>query len=108
LLQAAGGSATGSDFSLGPDGDLELDYYDYDVHNTRAAPGSLLAMDPAYLLWIPPFTPGAWQVSALVLTRALVLCFPKTIQNGAVHMQELLREKILLTSRNLTIFDVRP
>ncbi|KAF6212582.1 hypothetical protein GE061_013107 [Apolygus lucorum] len=48
----------GSEFSLnGPD--LEMDYYDYNVQN--AVPGSYLAMDPAYCLWIPPFAPGVWE-----------------------------------------------
>ncbi|XP_017775966.1 PREDICTED: uncharacterized protein LOC108562210 isoform X2 [Nicrophorus vespilloides] len=45
----------GSDFSLaGPGVDLELDYYDYNVVNAGAAPGSYLGMDPAFLVWIPP------------------------------------------------------
>ena len=49
-----------SEFSLGgPDAsDLELDYYDYNVSNAGAVPGSFLGMDPAYLVWIPPFAPG--------------------------------------------------
>ncbi|XP_049782821.1 uncharacterized protein LOC126184472, partial [Schistocerca cancellata] len=52
----------GSEFSLsGPDHDLELDYYDYNVTNAGGIPGSLLGMDPAYLLWIPPFAPGCWE-----------------------------------------------
>lgn len=51
----------GSDFSLaGHDTDLEIDYYDYNVQNTRAVPGSYLGMDPAYCVWIPPFAPGQW------------------------------------------------
>lgn len=51
----------GSDFSLtGHDTDLEMDYYDYNVHNTSAVPGSYLGMDPAYCVWIPPFAPGQW------------------------------------------------
>lgn len=33
---------------------MELDYYDYNVVNAGAAPGSYLGMDPAYLVWIPP------------------------------------------------------
>lgn len=33
---------------------MELDYYDYNVANAGAAPGSYLGMDPAFLLWIPP------------------------------------------------------
>lgn len=49
------GPAAGSDFSIGgPDNDLELDYYDYNVVNAGAAPGSYLGMDPAFLVWIPP------------------------------------------------------
>lgn len=52
----------GSDFSLtGHDTDLEMDYYDYNVHNTSAVPGSYLGMDPAYCVWIPPFAPGQWM-----------------------------------------------
>lgn len=45
----------GSEFSLtNPETDMELDYYDYNVANAGAAPGSYLGMDPAFLLWIPP------------------------------------------------------
>ncbi len=52
---------SGSDFSLtGHDTDLEIDYYDYNVYNTNAVPGSYLGMDPAYCVWIPPFAPGQW------------------------------------------------
>lgn len=36
--------------------DLELDYYDYNVVNAGAAPGSYLGMDPAFLVYIPPLT----------------------------------------------------
>ncbi|XP_044259174.1 uncharacterized protein LOC123007794 isoform X2 [Tribolium madens] len=47
------GPTAGSDFSIvGPD--LEMDYYDYNVVNAGAAPGSYLGMDPAFLVWIPP------------------------------------------------------
>ncbi|XP_071877324.1 thrombospondin-1 like protein golden goal isoform X1 [Bombus fervidus] len=45
----------GSEFSLtNPDSELELDYYDYNVANASAVPGSYLGMDPAFLVWIPP------------------------------------------------------
>lgn len=40
--------------SLIPGQDLEMDYYDYNVGNAGAVPGSYLGMDPAYLVWIPP------------------------------------------------------
>lgn len=33
---------------------MEMDYYDYNVGNASAAPGSYLGMDPAFLVWIPP------------------------------------------------------
>ncbi|XP_011690757.1 PREDICTED: uncharacterized protein LOC105451785 [Wasmannia auropunctata] len=47
----------GSEFSLtNPETDMELDYYDYNVANAGAAPGSYLGMDPAFLLWIPPLS----------------------------------------------------
>lgn len=48
----------GSEFSLSEDADLELDYYDYNVQNASAVPDSYIGMDPAYLVWIPPFSPG--------------------------------------------------
>ncbi|XP_059614822.1 uncharacterized protein LOC132260580 [Phlebotomus argentipes] len=48
----------GSEFSLANPEDLELDYYDYNVINAGAAPGSYLGMDPAYLVWIPPLDQG--------------------------------------------------
>lgn len=44
----------GSEFSLANPEELEMDYYDYNVTNAGAAPGSYLGMDPAYLVWIPP------------------------------------------------------
>lgn len=42
--------------------DLELDYYDYNVVNAAAAPGSYLGMDPAFLVWIPPLAPGESEI----------------------------------------------
>ncbi|XP_044756599.1 uncharacterized protein LOC123315099 [Coccinella septempunctata] len=46
---------SGSDFSISGNGiDLEVDYYDYNVSNAGAAPGSYLGMDPAFLVYIPP------------------------------------------------------
>lgn len=48
----------GSEFSLANGEDFELDYYDYNVCNAGAAPGSYLGMDPAYLVWIPPLDDG--------------------------------------------------
>lgn len=47
----------GSEFSLAHE-DMEMDYYDYNVINAGAAPGSYLGMDPAYLIWIPPIDDG--------------------------------------------------
>ncbi|XP_063995525.1 uncharacterized protein LOC135172933 isoform X2 [Diachasmimorpha longicaudata] len=56
----------GSEFSLAnPDTDLELDYYDYNVVNAGAAPGSYLGMDPAFLVWIPPLTPDSELLDSL-------------------------------------------
>uniref|UniRef100_A0A182SAG5 CUB domain-containing protein n=1 Tax=Anopheles maculatus TaxID=74869 RepID=A0A182SAG5_9DIPT len=51
----------GSDYSLGApsEQDMELDYYDYNVINAGAAPGSYLGMDPAFLVWIPPLDDGS-------------------------------------------------
>lgn len=50
----------GSEFSLTGEADLEMDYYDYNVHNAAAVPESYIGMDPAYLIWIPPVSPGAY------------------------------------------------
>lgn len=38
--------------------EFEFDYYDYNVSNAGAAPGSYLGMDPAFLVWIPPLEEG--------------------------------------------------
>lgn len=46
-----------SDLSLAAP-EFEFDYYDYNVTNAGAAPGSYLGMDPAYLVWIPPLEEG--------------------------------------------------
>lgn len=48
----------GSEFSLANPEDMEMDYYDYNVINSAAAPGSYLGMDPAYLVYIPPLEDG--------------------------------------------------
>lgn len=52
------------------DTDLELDYYDYNVSNAGAVPGSFLGMDPQYLVWIPPFAPGRWEADGELLEMA--------------------------------------
>lgn len=44
-----------SEFSLNNHEEFEMDYYDYNVSNAESMPGSYLGMDPAYLVWIPPF-----------------------------------------------------
>ncbi|XP_063702642.1 uncharacterized protein LOC134832514 [Culicoides brevitarsis] len=51
-------ATTGSEFSLSNPEELEMDYYDYNVINSAAAPGSYLGMDPAFLVWIPPIDEG--------------------------------------------------
>ncbi|XP_055600962.1 uncharacterized protein LOC129749882 [Uranotaenia lowii] len=56
----------GSDFSLGHPEDMEMDYYDYNVINAGAAPGSYLGMDPAYLVWIPPLNEDDDNISGEV------------------------------------------
>lgn len=40
----------GSEFSLNPE-DMEMDYYDYNVTNASAAPGSYFSI--SHLMWIP-------------------------------------------------------
>lgn len=50
-------SSTDSSIHGGHDvSDLEMDYYDYNVHNTSSVPGSYIGMDPTYCLWIPPLS----------------------------------------------------
>ena len=48
----------GSQYSISTQEELEMDYYDYNVINASAAPGSYLGMDPAFLVWIPPIDDG--------------------------------------------------
>jgi hypothetical protein len=51
-------NTAGSNLSLaGQDTDLEMDYYDYNIHNASSVPGSYIGMDPAFCVWIPPFAP---------------------------------------------------
>jgi hypothetical protein len=45
----------GSQYSISTNEEMEMDYYDYNVVNASAVPGSYLGMDPAFLVWIPPF-----------------------------------------------------
>lgn len=55
-------SSTDSSIHGGHDAsDLEMDYYDYNVHNTNSVPGSYIGMDPAYCLWIPPLSDDGEQ-----------------------------------------------
>ncbi|XP_050710530.1 uncharacterized protein LOC126995213 [Eriocheir sinensis] len=42
----------------GTDTEMEYDYYDYDMDNASAVPGSLFGMDPLLLAWMPPFFTG--------------------------------------------------
>lgn len=72
----------GSEFSLANAEDFELDYYDYNVMNAGAAPGSYLGMDPAYLVWIPPIDEG-------------------DIMNEVDHLDEPHYEEILPRHRNI-------
>lgn len=52
-------SEPGSELSLSnADLEMEMDYYDYNVINAGAIPGSYLGMDPAFLVWIPPLMNG--------------------------------------------------
>jgi hypothetical protein len=44
----------GSQYSISTQEEMEMDYYDYNVVNASAVPGSYLGMDPAFLVWIPP------------------------------------------------------
>ncbi|XP_018332214.1 uncharacterized protein LOC108741789 isoform X2 [Agrilus planipennis] len=61
----------GSEFSIaGQETDLELDYYDYNVTNAGAAPGSYLGMDPAFLVWIPPLDESGEILKELEETTA--------------------------------------
>lgn len=71
---------------------MELDYYDYNVANAGAAPGSYLGMDPAFLLWIPPLSmsedsegPSADQLDCFQGTTASPALFrlPEEITEGA-------------------------
>lgn len=94
----------GSDFSLtGQDTDLEMDYYDYNVHNTSAVPGSYLGMDPAYCVWIPPFAPGQWidngsdddssSTNDLEMKTASRRCSRKISESDSESRSETLTEK---------------
>lgn len=58
----------GSEFSLAnPDSEMEIDYYDYNVANASAVPGSYLGMDPAFLVWIPPVDEFKIDTDELIL-----------------------------------------
>ncbi|XP_076221898.1 thrombospondin-1 like protein golden goal isoform X2 [Nomia melanderi] len=58
----------GSEFSLAnPDSEMEIDYYDYNVANASAVPGSYLGMDPAFLVWIPPVDEFKLDADELIL-----------------------------------------
>ena len=49
-------SSSASEVSMaGTEVDLEYDYYDYDMDNACAVPGSLFGLDPTLMPWLPPF-----------------------------------------------------
>lgn len=50
-------SSSVSDMSMNG-GELEFDYYDYDMDNASAVPGSLFGMDPLLLAWAPCLAPS--------------------------------------------------
>lgn len=95
----------GSDFSLsGPDVDLEMDYYDYNVHNTNTVPGSYLGMDPAYCVWIAPFAPSEWADHGPGREDNdddIDNSFPTTEPNN-IEMQVLHRKTVTSDSRSET------
>lgn len=53
----------GSQYSISTNEEMEMDYYDYNVVNASAAPGSYLGMDPAFLVWIPPIDESGHIIS---------------------------------------------
>ena len=55
----------GSQYSISTQEEMEMDYYDYNVVNASAAPGSYLGMDPAFLVWIPPIDENNGIISDL-------------------------------------------
>ncbi|XP_045585383.2 uncharacterized protein gogo isoform X2 [Procambarus clarkii] len=58
------GASSVSDMSVnGTDTEMEYDYYDYDMDNASAIPGSLFGMDPLVLAWAPPFFLGPDDIS---------------------------------------------
>lgn len=82
---------------------MELDYYDYNVANAGAAPGSYLGMDPAFLLWIPPLIsedsegPSADRPDCFQgTTSSTLFCLPESTEGASLTPAEYRR------MRNLT------
>lgn len=94
----------GSDFSLvANDNDFEMDYYDYNVVNAGAAPGSYLGMDPAFLVWIPPL-----DEDGEILPVNEVYIDPGSNQESPDEKEVLLpkvsdSEKLILTEKDLSL-----
>ncbi|EFN76017.1 hypothetical protein EAI_16120 [Harpegnathos saltator] len=94
----------GSEFSLtNPETDMELDYYDYNVANAGAAPGSYLGMDPAFLLWIPPLIsedsegPSADRPDCFQGTTSPALfCLPESTEGASLTPAEYRRMRHLV------------
>ncbi|XP_032671721.1 uncharacterized protein LOC116844362 isoform X3 [Odontomachus brunneus] len=93
----------GSEFSLtNPETDMELDYYDYNVANAGAAPGSYLGMDPAFLLWIPPLIsedsedPSADRPDCFQgTTSSALFCLPESTEGASLTPAEYRRMRHL-------------
>lgn len=81
---------------------MELDYYDYNVANAGAAPGSYLGMDPAFLLWIPPLIsedsegPSADQPDCFQgTTSSALFCLPESTEGASLTPAEYRRMRHL-------------
>lgn len=102
----------GSDFSLmANDNDFEMDYYDYNVVNAGAAPGSYLGMDPAFLVWIPPLDEDGEILPTDEDLRPKVYIDPGSNQESPDEKEVLLpklsaSEKLVL-SENKTVVSIQ-
>jgi hypothetical protein len=73
----------GSQYSISTNEEMEMDYYDYNVVNASAAPGSYLGMDPAFLVWIPPIDESGHIISDLETDGEEVLPAHSDIDPGS-------------------------
>lgn len=88
----------------GTDTEMEYDYYDYNMDNASAVPGSLFGMDPLLLAWMPPFFTGQDGLTPTSDAIPLeMISLPEVLPSPAEAPQEAPPRPTALPLSNLNI-----